>query len=353
MPSKTCVAVLYGGKSAEHDVSILSARNVLGAIDRQRFDVVPIEIGRNGRWRMIDEATGSSTAVALAPGSGRLVEVEPSATVSAMPQIDVLFPVLHGRYGEDGAMQGYAEMAGIAYVGCGIFASAAAMDKDMTKRLLSAAGVPVAASTTLVDGPRPSFEDLSRALGSTLFVKPACQGSSVGVSRVGGNGTTLDAALDKAFETDDKVLVEAFVDGREIECAVLQRPDGSLIVTDPGEIVTAGHHDFYSYDAKYIDANGALVHAQADLLPQTRHAARDLAERAFRALGCEGMARVDLFLATDGRLIVNEINTIPGFTDISMYAKALAAAGIPYRQVISVLIDHALTRHARNRQRAH
>jgi len=356
LADKIRVAVLFGGRSAEHEVSILSATNVLEAIDRDRFDVVPIGIDRSGQWFLLEGGAASGplsipkdgAAVALLPGGkGRLIAVDASGAFKTVKPVDVMFPVLHGPFGEDGAVQGYAETADVAYVGCGVFASAAAMDKAMAKALLKAQNLPVAQARSLRAGEPATAEELQRNLGDILFIKPARQGSSVGVSRVGGNGADFAASLAKAFQHDDKVLVEAFVDGREIECSVLERPDGSLVVSDPGEIITAAHHDFYSYDAKYLDADGAVVKVPADMPDHVRARARAMAADAFRALGCEGMARVDFFLLPDDTLVVNELNTIPGFTNISMYAKALAASGISYRQLISDLIEHALTRHKR------
>ncbi len=296
-------------------------------------------------------AKGSEVAL-LPGGKGRLITTSAAGPRTEIEPVDVVFPVLHGPFGEDGSVQGCAEIADVAYVGCGIFASAAAMDKVMAKTLLQAQGLAVAEARSLRKGEVATFEDLQRDLGPVLFIKPARQGSSVGVSRVGGNGADFATALESAFRHDDKVLVEAFVDGREIECSVLERADGSLVVSDPGEIVTAAHHDFYSYDAKYVDADGAVVKVPADVPEPVRAKARAMAEAAFRALGCEGMARVDFFLLPDDRLVVNELNTIPGFTNISMYAKALAASGISYRQLISELIDHALARHGRRNSQA-
>jgi D-alanine-D-alanine ligase len=355
LADKIRVAALFGGRSAEHDVSILSAATVLEAIDRDRFDVAPIGINRSGKWYLFDDAAAGALAipqagiqVALIPGGkGRLMATDPSGEPKTIKPVDVVFPVLHGPFGEDGSIQGYAETADVAYVGCGVFASAAAMDKVMAKTLLKAQNLPVAAARSLRKGEAATIEELQRDLGPVLFIKPARQGSSVGVSRVGGNGADFVTALEKAFQHDDKVLVEAFVDGREIECSVLERADGSLIVSDPGEIITAIHHDFYSYDAKYLDADGAVVKVPADVPETVRAKARAMAAEAFRALGCEGMARVDFFLLPDDTLLVNELNTIPGFTNISMYAKALAASGISYRQLISELIDHAITRYER------
>jgi D-alanine-D-alanine ligase len=354
LSDKIRVAVLFGGRSAEHDVSILSAANVLQAIDRDRFEVVPIAINRAGRWFLLEDGPispsipESGLEVALLPGGkGRLVAADLSSKQTVIEPVDVVFPVLHGPFGEDGSVQGYAEIADVVYVGCGVFASAAAMDKAMAKALLRADGIPVARARSLRKGEAVRFEDLQRDLGPVLFIKPARQGSSVGVSRVGGNGADFASALEGALRHDDKVLIEAFVDGREIECSVLERGDGSLVVSDPGEIVTSAHHDFYSYDAKYLDAGGALVKVPADVPEPIRAKARAMAMAAFRALGCEGMARVDFFLLADDTLVVNELNTIPGFTNISMYAKALAASGISYRDLIGELIDHAMARHRR------
>lgn len=350
LTDKIRVGVLYGGRSAEHDVSVLSARNVFAAIDRDRFDVVPIAITKSGRWLLVDPANAGEPVgdagkpIALLPGGkGKLI----GSTDSRLPTIDVLFPVLHGPFGEDGSVQGYAEVADVAYVGCGVFGSAAAMDKGMAKRLLSVAGIPVARARRIERGDSVSFDELVKELGSPVFLKPASQGSSFGVSKAGGNGANFDTALENAFRYDDVVLAEEFMDAREIECAVLEKADGSLTVSDPGEIVTARHHDFYSYEAKYIDADGALVKAPADVPAETAARSREMAAAAFKALGCSGMARVDFFLKPDGSLFINEVNTIPGFTNISMYAKALAANGIAYRDAISILIDTALARYAR------
>ncbi|MFD2052858.1 D-alanine--D-alanine ligase family protein [Mesorhizobium calcicola] len=353
MTEKTRVAILYGGRSAEHDVSRLSAANVLKAIDRTRYEIVPIAISRSGRWLLqrsaASDAAGAPVSedgveVALLPaGKGRLVAVARDGTQP--DPVDVVFPVLHGPFGEDGSVQGYAEVADVAYVGCGILASAAAMDKDVAKRLMREAGLAVARSVTLRRDEPMSFDDVRARLGLPVFVKPARQGSSFGVSKV-TDGAGFATAVEAAFQHDNKALVEEFVDGREIECSVLQRADGTLTVSLPGEIIPAGKHGFYTYEAKYLDADGAVVRVPADVPAAVADRVRDMARQAFQALGCEAMARVDFFLRADGSLLVNEVNTIPGFTDISMYAKALAASGIGYSQTIDVLIEHALARHA-------
>jgi D-alanine-D-alanine ligase len=353
MTKKTRIAVLYGGRSAEHDVSILSAANVVKAIDRTRYEIVPIAIDRAGCWWLTDLDNGElpravpaqAAEIAFVPGGrGRLVVLSGAATPTELPPVDVVFPVLHGPFGEDGSVQGYAEVADVAYVGSGVFASAAAMDKDFAKRLLREAGLPVAPSLTLRRGEAVSFDAVTARLGLPLFVKPARQGSSVGVGKV-HDAASFASSLAEAFHHDDKVLAEEFVQAREIECAVLENAGGTLAVSLPGEIIPAEKHGFYTYEAKYIDAEGAVVRAPADVPADIGARAKELAEKAFRALGCEGMARVDFFLRSDGSLVLNEVNTIPGFTDISMYAKALAAEGISYGNVIEVLVAHALKRH--------
>ncbi|QPC92063.1 D-alanine--D-alanine ligase family protein [Mesorhizobium sp. INR15] len=359
MTARIRVAILFGGRSAEHDVSCLSAANVMKAIDRTRYEVVPIAISRNGQWLLgqsddgaVVPASGEGIEVALLPGGkGRLVAVSSDGKQPDMAPVDVVFPVLHGPFGEDGSVQGYAEVADVAYVGCGILASAAAMDKDVAKRLLREAGLAVARSVTVHRGDVGSFQEVAGALGLPFFAKPARQGSSFGVSKV-EDRDGFQNAVDTAFRYDGKALIEEFVEGREIECAVLQRADGTLTVSLPGEIIPADRHGFYTYEAKYLDADGALVKAPADVPAAIAGKAGEMARQAFQALGCEAMARVDFFLRADGSLLVNEVNTIPGFTDISMFAKALAVSGISYSQIIDVLIEHALARHGGSKLQA-
>ena len=350
---KIRIGVLFGGRSAEHEVSILSAGNVVNAIDRSRYEIVPIGIDRSGRWvlaplvddRLPRAVPAHGTEVALVPGGrGRIVATSPGAVPPDLGPIDVLFPVLHGPFGEDGSIQGAAETADLPYVGCGIVGSAAAMDKDIAKRLLRDAGLAVAASMTLRRGDDIGFDAVAERLGLPLFVKPARQGSSIGTHKV-ESPDGFGAALADAFRFDDKVLVEEFVAAREVECAVLEDASGRLTVSYPGEIIPSARHGFYSYEAKYIDPEGAVVKVPADLPEAVGTQVREMSERAFRALGCEGMARVDFFLRPDLGLLVNEVNTIPGFTDISMYPKALEASGVPYGALIEVLIEHALRRH--------
>ncbi|UVK39681.1 D-alanine--D-alanine ligase [Mesorhizobium sp. AR10] len=351
--AKLRIAVLFGGRSAEHDVSVLSATNVMRALDPARYDAVPIFITREGAWLLSSLKDGtlskpeSGTEVCLVPGGrGRMIAIPAGGAAYDLPKIDILFPVLHGLYGEDGSVQGLAEVARVPLAGCGILGSAVALDKDIAKRLLKAAGVPIARSVTIHDGTTPSLAELEGELGLPLFIKPARQGSSVGVGKVNAS-QEFDRALAEAFRHDSKLLAEEFVRGREIEYSVLEDPAGKLFVSRPGEIVPAESHGFYNYNAKYIDENGAALIVPAELPPEVEAGMREMAAKAFRAVGCDGMARVDFFLMPDMQFLVNEINTIPGFTDISMYSKAMAASGVGYAEIIDRLVEHGLARAAR------
>lgn len=355
MTDRIRVAILLGGQSAEHEVSRLSAANVVKAIDKAKYDVVPILITRSGEWRELPLLNGilpdpipeDGAEIFLLPGgAGRLLRIPDGGAAEALPAIDILFPVLHGLDGEDGSVQGLAQVAKVPLAGCGIVGSANALDKDIAKRLLREAGLGVARSLTVHHGEKPSFEAVSAQLGLPLFVKPARQGSSVGVSKA-QDAAQFEAALAEAFKFDRKVLIEEFIQGREIEFSVLEQADGSTVVSVPGEIASAASHGFYTYEAKYLDADGAQVHVPADLPPEVTLAMQAQAKAAFLALGCDAMARVDFFLKPDMSAVVNEINTIPGFTDISMYPKALAASGIAYPDLIDRVIAHGLARAAR------
>jgi D-alanine-D-alanine ligase len=352
------VAILFGGQSAEHEISILSARNVLAALDRSCFEPVLIGIDKAGRW-----LTQDPKKLLASERDPRLVQVGPGLPVhlpssarrppSQTPtvgQFDVVFPVLHGTLGEDGAVQGLLEIAGIPYVGAGILGSAIGMDKDVMKRLLREAGIPVASLRTVrhsefLAHPEQTCRDIA-ALGYPLFTKPANGGSSVGIRKVTGAADLLDA-MRYAFEFDAKVLVEAAVVGRELELAVLGGEPPSVSVA--GEIVAQHPDGFYSYDAKYIDEHGAKLEAPARISAEELTRAQKLALRAFEVLECEGMARVDLFLKPDGALVVNEINTIPGFTAISMYPRLWALSGVSPTELITRLIDLALRRGKKRR----
>lgn len=344
------IGVLFGGRSAEHEVSLLSATNVMRSLEPAKYDAVPIFVTREGQWLLSEFKDGAlatpsdGTELCLVPGGqGRMLAIPAKDAPHDLPDIDILFPVLHGLHGEDGAVQGLAEVARVPLAGCGIFGSAAALDKDVAKRLLKAAGVPVARSVTIEDGAVPPLTALEDQLGLPLFIKPARQGSSVGVAKVNGS-QEFERALDEAFQHDRKLLAEEFIRGREIEFSVLESLEGELFVSRPGEIVPADSHGFYNYNAKYLDENGAALMVPAQLPPEVEAAMRDMAAKAFRAVGCDAMARVDFFLMPDMTFVINELNTIPGFTDISMYAKAMAASGVSYAEVIDRLVAHGLAR---------
>ncbi len=351
MQSKTRVAIVFGGQSTEHEISILSARNVLAALDRSRFEPLLIGIDKQGRWLLQDAARLLESArdprlvriEAGAPFPRDLLAAGPAA--DAAERIDVIFPVLHGTLGEDGTLQGLFEIAGIPYVGAGVLGSAIGMDKDVAKRLLREAGVAVTDFLTLrierfEADPRGACARLA-SLGLPVFTKPANAGSSVGIRKV-TDAAGLEDAIRFAFQFDTKVLVETAVSAREIELGVLGGNPPSVSVA--GEIVVRHPDGFYSYDAKYLDESSARLELPARLSPDELTRAQAMAARAFEVLECEGMARVDLFLKPDGTLLVNEINTIPGFTAISMYPKLWALSGIPPTMLISRLIDLALER---------
>lgn len=347
------IAVLFGGRSAEHDVSVMSATNVMQALDPAKYDAVPVFVTREGKWLLSAFEKGAltmpatGTELCLVPGGfGRMIAIGANGAASQMSKIDILFPVLHGMHGEDGSVQGYAEVARVPLVGCGILGSAVALDKDIAKKLLKEAGLPVARSTTFHKGTEPDFDALESELGLPVFIKPARQGSSVGVRKVSGS-QEFAPALAEGFQHDDKLLAEEFIKGREIEFSVLEDATGNLFVSRPGEIIPAESHGFYSYNAKYIDEDGAALKVPADLPQDIEDHMCQMAAAAFRAAGCDAMARVDFFLTADFKIYINEINTIPGFTNISMYAKAMGASGVSYPEVIDRLVAHGLARAGR------
>jgi D-alanine-D-alanine ligase len=347
------VAVVYGGRSSEHGVSVVSAGSVLKALDPARYEVIPIGITPAGGWVLTDSEPAAQisgrtlpevekgTAVVLAgdPTSGGLVTLDPAEGLRTLTDVDVVFPVLHGRFGEDGTIQGLLELAGIPYVGSGIFASAAGMDKEFTKKLLHADGLPVGEFAVLRRGQALAQADVDR-LGLPVFVKPARAGSSVGITKV-RRPEDLPAAVEQARRHDDKVLIEAAVTGREVECGVLEDVDGRAIASVPAEIRFVGDHDWYDFDAKYLD-DACEFDIPADLPEDVTAAIRATACQAFDALDCAGLARVDFFVRPDGSLVINEINTMPGFTPISMFPKMWAATGVGYAELVDRLIASAL-----------
>jgi D-alanine-D-alanine ligase len=369
MASKLRVLVLFGGRSAEHEISLLSARFVVEALDPERFEPVLVGIDKQGRWQLqtrasLLDAGLSASAVALASG---LPEVSLAPRPAAADDlalavsgaaglgVDVVFPVLHGPMGEDGTVQGLLELSGLPYVGAGVLGSAVGMDKDVMKRLLQQAGLPILPYVTLRQSAyardrAAALAAVGEALIFPVFVKPANLGSSVGVSRV-TSAAGLAPAIELAFELDSKVVIEqGLASPREIECAVLG--GDAPLVSIPGEIVVNHPDGFYSYAAKYLDDDGAVTRIPAELDASEVERARELARRTFEVLECEGMARVDLFLDAERSLWVNEINTIPGFTKISMYPKLMQASGVEPRELLTRLIDDAMRRgHAkRNRK---
>ena len=364
---KVRVAVLYGGRSGEHEVSLQSAASVINHLDRERFEIVPVAIDKQGRWHLNDisllEGQKSlpvfkdAPKVVLPPNvpeasdGNALIHLGDSGEDKA---IDVVFPVVHGPLCEDGTIQGLLELADVPYVGCGVLASAVAMDKEMAKRVARDAGVPIVPYVSLKSESwkkqkRESAQRIQKELGYPVFVKPANLGSSVGVHKV-TEPSGLDAALADAFRYDTKVLVEVAINAREIELSVLENPDAGAgpLVSVPGEINPT--HEFYSYEAKYLDEKGAelIIPARLDA-PQTKRA-QEIAKQIFSAIECEGMARVDLLLdRTTGQFFFNELNTIPGFTSISMYPKMWEASGTSYQELLSRLVELAIARQKRKK----
>jgi D-alanine-D-alanine ligase len=358
MTGRTRVAVVFGGRSSEHSISCLSAGSVLAHLDRDRFEVVPVGIARDGAWvlgtddprelaihgRALPSVDEDRTALALPgdPTRGGLLVLDADRAGEVLAGVDVVFPVLHGPYGEDGTIQGLLEMAGLPYVGAGVLASAVAMDKEFTKKLLVAEGLPVGDLVVLrrgTAGPTPEQRD---RLGLPVFVKPARAGSSVGITRV-TDWADLDAAVATAREHDPKVLVEAALVGREIEVAVLELPDGSVRASLPAEIRIVGDAEFYDFDAKYLD-DVCEFDIPAKLDDDVAERLRETAAAAFRAVDGQGLARVDFFLGPDGAITVNEVNTMPGFTPTSMYPRAWAVTGVDYPTLLTTLVETALAR---------
>lgn len=361
---KLNVGLIFGGQSSEHEVSLQSAKNIIQAIDRDRFELTLIGIDQQGQWYLRDlnhflEHADDPERIALVPSERALslhpghhaafFESAPTEQITALSQLDVIFPIIHGTLGEDGSLQGLLAFAQLPYVGAAVLGSAICMDKEITKRLLIQAGIQVApyiAVKKVLDD-RKLFEQATAQLGLPLFVKPACQGSSVGVSKV-EDYASFHRALQLAFAYDRKVLIEQAIVGREIECAILgnDQPRASVC----GEVIT--QDQFYSYAAKYIDGQSNTV-IPANISAEAAAKIQAIALKTFVALECEGLARVDVFLKADGDVVVNEVNTLPGFTNISMYPQLWQASGLSYPDLISTLIDLAIQRHQTQSNKQH
>ena len=362
---KLKVAVLYGGKSGEHEVSILSATSVIKHLDQEKYDVIPVAIDKEGLWFV------NSLNQVYFPDENRLLlktkhsvpfltdsrSQDKTKPTNGYPQFDVVFPVMHGTYSEDGCIQGLLELANLPYVGPGVLASAIGMDKDVSKRLIRAAGISIPDYMVLKDSTslleRKQFVDeVKDQLKFPVFVKPACQGSSVGIYKVENNDDLLDRIGD-VFCYDHKLIVEQAISGSEVELSVLENAvyGGEPMVSVAGEIKVSQGHSFYSYQAKYIDPHGAQLIIPAQLTPAQMTLAQEVAKKAFLILECEGMSRVDLFLEHDsGEILFNEINTIPGFTKISMYPQLWQASGLAYGQLMDNLISLAIKRNKRKQK---
>lgn len=359
--SKIQLLVLCGGQSSEHEVSLISAKNIVAALDANKYDIRVVVIKHNGEWLLLNSpqqflelvnnkkllinSFAEKVNLIMEDGKSTLMPVI-SENKKSCP-VDVAFPVFHGVRGEDGAVQGLLELANLPYVGPAVLGSAICMDKDVSKRLLRDAGIPIADFIVVHrhQVPQLNFDKIVQRLGLPCFVKPANTGSSVGISKI---KTIKDfpAAIELALQYDNKIIFEQFIQGREIECAILgnEKPEASL----PGEVVP--HHEFYTYEAKYLDPNGADLIVPAHLPPDVIKKIQEMAKQAFVILNCEGMARVDFFVTAGYQIYLNEINTIPGFTTISMYPKLWMASGLSYSELLDKLIDLAMERFARNQK---
>ncbi len=357
MSKKIKIGIIFGGKSAEHEVSLQSAKNVIDALDKNKYEPVLIGIDKQGTWNLQSKSnfllnSSDPKLIALNKSSNLIATIPEQQDKSlvvisqkeVMGRVDVIFPIVHGPFGEDGTIQGMLKLMDLPFVGSGVLGSAVAMDKEVTKRLLREAGIPVGKFISITNPKQLSFSQAKKTLGLPLFIKPSNMGSSVGVSKV-ENTKEFTEAIKLAFQYDRKVLIEEAIIGREIECSVLgnDKPIASI----PGEVIVQA--EFYSYEAKYIDENGAILSIPAKLPKNIIKKVQNLSVAAFKALNLEGMARVDLFLKPNGEVLVNEVNTIPGFTNISMYPKLWEATGISYSALIDKLILLAVERHQKEK----
>lgn len=350
--TKMKIGIFTGGKSEEHEVSLLSGLNILKAIDKNKFEPIIFGVHKNGEIHYYSNEyylnnENNPKNISLKLGEPVVLLPQPGGKIYSLAEnkiilkLDCVFSVLHGKYGEDGNMQGLFNLADIPFVGSNVLASAVGMDKEFTKRILRDSDIPIAEFITVHEKSHiPTYQEVSKKLGTTLFVKPANEGSSVGVSKVKSEADFHEAIIE-AFKYDKKILIEEFIKGRELECAVLEEK-GNLLASCIGEIIP--NHEFYSYEAKYIDDNGAKCVFPAEVSEKIVQEIQELSIKAFRALGCEGLSRVDFFLKENNQLVINEINTLPGFTSISMYPQLLQKSGITYQELITKLIDRAVVR---------
>jgi len=362
--SKINLAVICGGRSVEHEVSLISAKNILAAVDQDKYNLHLLAVAKDGAFRYYSDwqnfldnpedpsqvtlKTSGFVSVAWLAGDERGQALLLGSEQKVL-NFEVVFPIMHGTFAEDGKMQGFLEMLDLPYVGPDVLASSVSMDKQFTKQLVERVGVRVAKYLTYTASERAAidFTTVQAELGLPVFVKPANSGSSVGINRA-TDEASFTTALEQAFSVDHKVLIEEAVVGREIECSVLGN-HGQLQAGEVGEIIPSSKHGFYSYDAKYIDAEGAALLIPAELSPAKKQEVQKLSKQIFATLGCEGMARVDFFLNQKDEVVFNEINTIPGFTKISMYPKLMMAeTGLSYSALIDRLLELALERHQRN-----
>lgn len=343
--SKQNLAIIFGGKSTEHEISILSAKSILKHLDRSGFNLSVIKIDTFGHWWLMDENNlddNSGVPVTLIPGKPK-TELISLKDGSLITNLDVAFPVLHGVFGEDGTIQGLFKMVDLAFVGCDVLAASSCMDKDVTKRLLRDSGINVAPYLIATNQHIPSFEEVENELSMPVFIKPANLGSSVGVYKV-SDKAEYDEKIRQALGYDHKVLIERLIIGKEVECSVLgnEEPKASL----PGEIIT--NTDFYDFESKYVDSNASRTQIPASITEEQIDVVRETAVKAYQTMSCQGLARVDFFVTKDGEVMINEINTLPGFTNISMYPKMWEASGIGYSELLSLLIELAITKHEKD-----
>ena len=367
-PRKPRVAVVFGGRSSEHAISVVTAGAVLRAIDRTKYDVLPIGITTDGRWALtadapermaiadrslpsvadLTESEQGGVVLSVDPANREVVHTEPGAVPKALGEVDVVFPMLHGPYGEDGTLQGLLELSGVPYVGAGVLASAVGQDKEYMKRVFTSFGLPVGPYEVVRPrewdqnpaAARKRIVEFAATHGWPLFVKPARGGSSMGITKV-DDLSGLDEAIEEARRHDPKILVESLLRGREIECGVLEFEDGPR-ASVPAEIPPVTDHDFYDFEAKYIDSASGIV--PAPIGDEATAEVQRLAVAAYEAVSCEGLVRADFFLTDEGEFVINEINTMPGFTPISMYPRMWQESGVSYPELVDRLIQAALTR---------